>query len=457
MYALSLPELLLSAMRPFAWPAGVIASALVLAAGCRDEAEPAARSPGAPEARAAAASPAAAAADAAASEVEPSREPRVLCRSDRDCIIGETCCPSGLTGICAALGAAGECPAPDLTIATPPGSKPSIQSQFFFEGDCSIEKCVSGRGARRLLMFPLNLANAGDGDMLLALRGAPGVRHVACDDSSFLDDFLRYELIDADGVRRAGGVGDINVTCYNDYLSQSTSPFDCQTLGIEAHSYRSFLVGDSCQWVDITTVPPGQYTLRVSVNSNAQLAEADFGNNEIVLPVTVPAPDPLAPCEGEVPEYIGIGEAIECGWSLIPGNVGVPCTPGENIHLACTSCDGAYLPRACPGVAPCSGASSLLSGSMSWFSGSCFGEGGCEALEQCNDFDFNCPASGIYTLLGFPDVPISATEVVPRTAPRSFSCRALPPGVSPGTFPPPQPTDGGVGAPPPFAGGFTPP
>jgi Lysyl oxidase len=399
---------------------------LASALGCRGNAERPIPAPGGPVMPAAGRADVDAAARAGA-VVETSGEPRVLCRSDRDCPIDETCCPSGFFGVCAALGAEGVCPAPDLALAAPPGFKPQVQFQIFSEGDCRLEKCVSGRGARRLLMFPLNLANTGDGDMLLALRGAPGVRHVACDDSSFLDDFLRYELIDADGVRRAGGTGDINLTCRRDYLAQSTSPFDCETLGIEAHSYRSFTGGDDCQWVDITTVPPGQYTLKLSVNADGQLAEADLGNNVLELPVTIPASDPLAPCEGELPAAVGFGEGVECGWSLIAGQVGASCVPGERVHLACTFCEGAYVPRACPGVEPCSAAGSLIN-SLAMSSVTCFGES-CEVFGQCSDFEFICPVSGRYTLLGFPDVPFTQYELGVPTPPRSLSCQTLPPGA----------------------------
>ena len=161
------------------------------------------------------------------------RRQRSLCRSDRDCPLDESCCPSGLMGMCSRLDAAGACPAPDLTLSVP-SFRPQIVNRVFPADDCLLQKCVGGRGARRLLSFPVDVANVGTGDVILMLPDAPGVRHVSCDQSSFLDDFLRYELVDADDVQRASGTGDIGRACFRQLESQSTSPFDCESQGLEA-------------------------------------------------------------------------------------------------------------------------------------------------------------------------------------------------------------------------------
>jgi hypothetical protein len=347
----------------------------------------------------------------------------MLCRSDRDCPLDESCCPSGVIGVCAQLDPVRGCSAPDLTLSLPTDLAPHFENRIFYEGDCALQKCLSGRGARRLMRFPLDLANRGDRDMILTLRGAPGVRRSACDDSPFLDDFLRYELLDADGVRRASGVGDIGLICQHDALAQSTSPFDCDTLGLEARSYRSLSSDNNCQWVDITTVPPGQYTLRVSVNASSQATEADFGNNVLERPVTIPASDPLAACEGEVPEDLGLGDNIECGWELMPGQTGVPCIPGEQVYLECTFCDGGYLPRPCPGLEPCSAAASIPHYSLGTRNEACSSDDVCDITSECTDFPFVCPVSGLYTLLGLPTTPISFSGSGSPTAPSTVICR----------------------------------
>ena len=42
-----------------------------------------------------------------------------------------------------------------------------------------------------------------------------------------------------------------------------------------------------CQWVDVTDVPDGNYTLVVTINPNNRLQELDFENNQISCIVTI--------------------------------------------------------------------------------------------------------------------------------------------------------------------------
>lgn len=356
--------------------------------------------------------------------------PRALCRSDADCATSERCCPAGLFGLCAPLDPGAECAAPDLTLALPPDFEPRVEQRFFGEDDCLLDKCVSGPGARRLLRFPLHVVNRGRGPAIIAQPNAPGVRRVACDDSLFLDAFLRYELIDAQGARRASGVGDAALACRVNALAAPTSPFDCQTLGLEASSYRELDDQADCQWVDITTLPAGQYTLRLSVNADSRLSEASFADNVVERAVDIPEADPLAPCDpDDVPEDVRAIESLECGWEPMPGQGGVACEPGERIELACTFCDGGYVPRACPGGEPCSAAGSQRIAAISMSSGACSLEESCEASSQCTAFDFDCPASGVFSLYGFPATPFLPVEPGARAVPRTVRCR--PAGTAP--------------------------
>jgi hypothetical protein len=331
---------------------------------------------------------------------------------------------SGLVGICTSRDPALGCPQPDLTLALPANFKPRFEYHLFSEEDCLLQKCVSGPGPRRLLRFPLDVVNRGEGHMIIALRDAPGVRRVACDGSVFLDDFLRYELIDAEGARRARGSGSVSVACRVDEFAQSTSPFDCEVLGLEAHSFRAYASDAECQWVDVTTLPAGAYTLRLSVNADSSLAEQDFGNNVLEREVIIADPNPLAPCEnGEMPGESSFGEDVECGWEIMPGQTGLACVPGEPLTLGCTFCNGAYMPRVCPGVEPCSGAGLARIYGIGMGPVPCSREHSCEGFGQCTQFDFDCPTSGMYTLLGFPMAPFLPTGSAPASAPSDLICQ----------------------------------
>src|SRR5262249_22483674 len=71
-----------------------------------------------------------------------------------------------------------------------------------------------------------------------------------------------------------------------------SSFFNCSNQGIHRgyqDIYSSFL---DCQWIDVTDVPPGQYILSVTVNYGRAVAELDYSNNEVRVPVTIPDPNP---------------------------------------------------------------------------------------------------------------------------------------------------------------------
>jgi hypothetical protein len=410
------------AMRRIAGPELVAVACLLsgLVASCRDRGDaPDPKQQSGPES---ASSDAADGSSFAGSVFGVSEGPRALCRTDRDCPVSERCCLSGLVGICASLEASRECPEPDLTLAFPADFSPRFEYASFNDGDCQLQKCVSGPGPRRLLRFPLDVINRGAAPIILALRDAPGVRRVECDDSLFLDDFLRYEIVDADLARRASGTGDVGVACELGGMAASSSRFDCDMIGLEAHSYLSYSSGADCQWVDVTTLPPGEYTLRVSVNADWRLAEQDPGNNVLERPLVIPEADPLAPCQEDAPEDIGFGESIECGWQLMPGQTGRSCAPGELVSLECTFCNGAYVPRVCSGFEPCSAAGAVRYNRLAVMPQQCAGEQRCDGSGQCTSFPFVCPASGRYTVLGFPTTPVLSVGFAPASAPSAVTC-----------------------------------
>ena len=61
---------------------------------------------------------------------------------------------------------------------------------------------------------------------------------------------------------------------------------DCYNQGIQAG--WSDLYGNTldCQWLDITDVTPGTYTLRVRINPTMAFEESDYTNNALDIPVT---------------------------------------------------------------------------------------------------------------------------------------------------------------------------
>ncbi|MBL9107490.1 MAG: hypothetical protein JNL82_41775 [Myxococcales bacterium] len=70
--------------------------------------------------------------------------------------------------------------------------------------------------------------------------------------------------------------------------------FDCANQGISRGFSDFYDAGLPCQWIDITGVPPGEYTLRISVNNPRPetalpvLNERDYSNNVADAVVSIP-------------------------------------------------------------------------------------------------------------------------------------------------------------------------
>jgi hypothetical protein len=63
--------------------------------------------------------------------------------------------------------------------------------------------------------------------------------------------------------------------------------FTCSYQGISAgwaDTYGTYL---PCQWIDITDVAPGDYTLRLSINPERILLESSYDDNVFETPVRI--------------------------------------------------------------------------------------------------------------------------------------------------------------------------
>jgi hypothetical protein len=168
-----------------------------------------------------------------------------------------------------------------------------VTRKEFFAGDCEVvEGCVGGLGWRRLLRFDTVTANRGSGDLHVG-RPPPAeqsddvFRWSACHKHHHVTDYTSYELVGAtDAVISARKQS----FCLQDVEQVQPGAFptgySCLDQGISvgwADVYNNDL---PCQWIDVTDVPPGSYTLRVVVNPTRRLPESDHDNN--VFTVEVP-------------------------------------------------------------------------------------------------------------------------------------------------------------------------
>lgn len=189
------------------------------------------------------------------------------------------------------------CDAPDLIIDAQ-WIDPIFTDIMVGPETCELyEGCVGGLGWRRLMLFTVATPNIGSADLVMGIpANHPDLYHFSdCHAHFHFDEFARYEL-------RAGAeiaaVGHKQAFCMLDTVSwawpNELPRFDCANQGISRGFIDFYEAGLPCQWVDVTDVPPGEYTLRITLNQPRPdsalplLNERDHSNNTLEIAVVVP-------------------------------------------------------------------------------------------------------------------------------------------------------------------------
>lgn len=317
------------------------------------------------------------------------------------CDVGKTCCPSGVIWSCVTLPAGTECPMPDLTIdPARVHSDMSFGWEFFPDADCSVlDNCVRAPGWRRLMRFSTQTPNIGTGDAVFGRpeAGNPAFDYNACVDQYRFETYAQYHLRDsggtevATGYKRAFCLMDTN---RYDTTTPGVSPtpvYGCSNQGIARGWSDVYSAGLDCQYVDVTDITPGDYTLRVSLNTAHRLIESSYDNDDVDVPITIPADmsrDPLLACTGTP-----TGVSRDCGW-MVAGTF--TCTAGAMVHASCgagcaaSACTGDPVMRVCDGASACTGREAIGS------------DDDCMASVYCPSAAFTCPASGRVTVMTAP-------------------------------------------------------
>jgi Lysyl oxidase len=169
-----------------------------------------------------------------------------------------------------------------------------IREQYFSAADCAvIEGCLKGSGNRRLLLFEVAFVNIGKADLVI---GRPEDNPHLFEDSPchghhHLEGAASYELVSSDG--RSVLVGRKQAFCLRDNAPYSSSAgpshgYDCDNQGITAGWEDIYPKNLDCQWLDITGVAGGTYTLKVTVNPIRVFQEASYANNTASVTVQIP-------------------------------------------------------------------------------------------------------------------------------------------------------------------------
>lgn len=179
-------------------------------------------------------------------------------------------------------------------------------TQNNFEADsCTlIEECVDGPGERRLLRFDAYIMNIGDSDFVMGLEEVSPVwsdchQHFHGPDTA--NYFIEHKLLHSNGtVFKTIKRGHKQGYCYidsNKINSTYKGKFGCGipyftkqlTQGITAGWADLYDSETDCQWIDITGLAAGNYTLSVTVNPRGiYYQDANLTNNLSVLKIEIP-------------------------------------------------------------------------------------------------------------------------------------------------------------------------
>lgn len=194
----------------------------------------------------------------------------------------------------ASCGLAGGSGKPDMTVDADVISRTAyVEQRNFAESACEVtERCVGAPGDRRLLRFSVSIPNLGSGAVNIpAPETRPDLYEFdSCHQHDHLVGFASYELVDPQNAVVAVGrkqgfflvdlvpyCGDAAAPVINVDGSQGISP-----------GWADVYAGDyPCQWLDITDVADGTYSLRIGVDVSDLIDEDSVHPNSVDVRVKI--------------------------------------------------------------------------------------------------------------------------------------------------------------------------
>ncbi|MCB9596819.1 MAG: hypothetical protein H6719_29115 [Sandaracinaceae bacterium] len=328
-------------------------------------------------------------------------------RCDPGCAATECCAPVGGSFSCVARTEDGACPAANIWVDADRIAD-AVEWRYFPEDDCAIaEGCVAAPGWRRLLRFSTWTPNTGDADLFLGVPddSVPYFVYSECHMHYHFNGYAEYELRAGDG--SVAATGHKQAFCLLDFYRYPEEDergvvYDCDNQGIQTGFQDVYGSDLDCQWVDVTDVTPGDYTLHIELNTAHALLESNYDDNSTDVTVTIPEDvvmDVTAPCDRP-----RTGPDRDCGWTRESMRT---CTPGATMTVGCSAacgaglCTGDTVMRICPTDDPteCNARDAIAVND----------ESGCTDADSCSQTVFTCPDSGSYVVLtghydtAFPD------------------------------------------------------
>jgi hypothetical protein len=172
---------------------------------------------------------------------------------------------------------------------------PRTSTETFSTTSCDVNEGLVLTGTRRLLRFTTETRNIGTADLVLrSPANNPLFTYAPCHGHYHFNNFAAYRLFNSAG--QQVGAGQKIGFCLEDVSrwnlsANSLAQYNCDYQGIQAgwsDIYSSNLPG---QWVDITGLLPGTYTLEISLDTANHIDEANETNNTARAEVDIGSTD----------------------------------------------------------------------------------------------------------------------------------------------------------------------
>lgn len=169
---------------------------------------------------------------------------------------------------------------------------PYLSTETFSVGDCEVEEGLITPGTHRLLRFTTETRNVGGGDMIVPTpEEHPELfEFQECHGHYHFLGFASYRLLDGIGEEVAAGRKVSFCLLDTGRWDNTANPiprYNCEVQGIQKGWYDTYDAGLPGQWIDVTGLAPGTYTLEVTMNPDQVIQEADYTNNATSLQVEI--------------------------------------------------------------------------------------------------------------------------------------------------------------------------
>jgi hypothetical protein len=182
---------------------------------------------------------------------------------------------------------------PDLLIWGP-ASNPSLIVTNIASNDCTVGEGCSGAGMRRLLRFNTQTRNIGAADLVIGSPiNNPLFEFDPCHGHYHFAGFAEYRLLNV--------CGQVAISAKRGFCIADNGRFDpsadlspvynCSNQGLQVGWFDLYTTNTPCQWIDITGLAPGTYTLQMEINPERLLTESNYSNNATNITVMIPLLD----------------------------------------------------------------------------------------------------------------------------------------------------------------------